>query len=586
MPKKSHKRIPYGVADYGRMRRDNAYFVDKTHFIPVVENAPYYLFFIRPRRFGKSLWLSVLQHYYDVNLKDQFETLFRDTYIGNNPTDERNSYLILFLNFSTINPDSGYVQSSFEDTGRAAVENFLRRYKHFFPHEAQQNILHSENTAACLRRIFYYTKELDLKIYLLIDEYDNFANTILTTEGESAYRTLTHGGGFYRFFFNLLKGATTGDMAGLTRLFITGVSPITMDDVTSGFNIGSHISQDNQFNEMVGFTEPETREMLAYYHDVGKLQLDINESMTVMKSWYNNYRFSKNAQTDLFNSDMVLHFIQQAVVEQSIPERLIDHNVRIDYEKLRHLVTVDKQLNGNFSELHSVIETGEVNSNIALSFPLERLAERENFISLLYYFGLLTFDGEKEGAPLLRIPNRTVQEFMYGYLREGLRDADVFRINMRELSTRIRGMAYRGEWQSVFTFLTEEIQKQTAVRDFLQGEKVVQTFLLAYLNILDYFLIWSEQNLADGFADFYLEPFLARYKDINYGYLIEVEYIQRGNFSEKILQDKIDEAEAQLQRYAHDARIQELSNEVTIKNLILVYCGWELIYQAEWEANC
>jgi len=283
------KRIPYGLADYGRMREDNSYYVDKTRFIPLLEAQPYFLFMIRPRRFGKSLWLSVLQHYYDINRKDEFDALFGGTYIGEHPTAERNSYLLMFLNFAAVNPELDKVQASFEDNGRAVVEDFLIRYRAYFDIEKQREILAVPTLEGQLRRIFFHAQREKLKVYLLIDEYDNFSNTILATVGEQAYHNLTHGGGFFRHFFNLLKSATAGQTSGLGRLFITGVSPITLDDVSSGFNIGTNLSLDARLNEMIGFTEAEVRTMLDYYLDVGLLPLPVDECLTLMRAWYNNY---------------------------------------------------------------------------------------------------------------------------------------------------------------------------------------------------------------------------------------------------------------------------------------------------------
>lgn len=282
------KRIPYGVADYGRLRRENCYYVDKTHYIPRIEAAPFYLFCIRPRRFGKSLWLSVLQHYYDVNQADNFALLFGDTYIGQQPTPDCNSYLILFFNFALVNPAIDKVETSFESTGTNEIDSFLRRYQPFFSEERTQDIQAGKNIADKLQRIFYHAAEQGLKIYLLIDEYDNFTNTILTTQGQQAYHDLTHGSGFFRYFFNLLKGATGGQIAGLTRLFITGVSPVTMDDVTSGFNIGTNISIDSRFNELIGFTETEVQTMLQEYQHYGLLPLGVEASLQLMQHWYNN----------------------------------------------------------------------------------------------------------------------------------------------------------------------------------------------------------------------------------------------------------------------------------------------------------
>ncbi|MFN8443540.1 MAG: AAA family ATPase [Caldilineaceae bacterium] len=575
------KRIPYAIADYRTMRRDNGYYVDKTRFIPLLEAAPYYLFFIRPRRFGKTLWLSLLSYYYDVYYKDEFDTLFGDTYIGEHPTSERNSYLVLFFNFALVNPNLEKLEASFEDNGRAIIENFLTRYAQFFNEQEQNEILQLNSVEAQLRRIFFHAQRNQLKIYLFIDEYDNFANTILTTTGQQAYQSLTHGEGFFRFFFNLLKGGTGGQMSGLTRLFITGVSPITMDDVTSGFNIGTNISLDARFNEMIGFTEAEVRTILTYYHENGVLLLDVEPTLALMKEWYNNYCFSTRATTRLFNSDMVLYFLERVREVAELPERMIDENVRIDYTKLRHLITVDKRLNGNFSQLKSLIDTGETATLLNPSFPLAQLLERNNFISLLHYFGLVTIADTQGGRALLRIPNRTIKDLMYGYVRDSFQDVDVFRLDLWKLSNLLSDMAFRGEWHTVFAFLASEIKEQSSIRDYLNGEKVIQGFLLAYLNLTQFFLLWSEKEMGGGFVDFYMEPFLARYPDMRFGYLIELEYIPRNEFSDTRLKLKIAEAEGQLQRYANDHRIQKVAAQVSLKRLALIFSGWELVYCAE-----
>lgn len=577
------KRIPYAIADYRRLREENAYYVDKTRFIPLIEAAPFYLFFIRPRRFGKTLWLTLLDYYYDVNEKETFAALFGDTYIGQHPTPDRNSYLTLTFNFADVNPMIDQVQASFTDHGTVVIHNFLDRYQPFFSDAERAEIREATGVEPKLRRIFALVANKRLKLYLFIDEYDNFANTILTNAGEQAYRDLTHGGGFFRFFFNMLKSATTGRIGGLSRLFITGVSPIVMDDVTSGFNIGTNISLDGRFNELLGFTEGDVRTLLTTYQIPNHLKLSLDETIAFMQEWYDHYRFSSTVTTPIFNSDMVLYFTNAVGNEQKIPENLLDQNIRIDYGKLRHLMSVSKRLNGNFNLLRSVLETGETVSTIVPSFPLERLLNRENFISLLLYFGLLTFAGEQEGAALLKIPNRTVRDLLYGYIRDGFADVDIFRLDLWRLGRLLQGMAYRGAWQEFFDYLATEIKAQTSVRDYLSAEKVIQGFLLAYINVSHLFLTWSEKEMGDGFVDLYLEPFLARYPDMQFGYLIELKYIARSDYNDAKRKEKIAEAETQFNKYAHDVRIQQIATQVKLKYLILVYNGWELVYREEWQ---
>jgi len=423
-----------------------------------------------------------------------------------------------------------------------------------------------------LEFLLNYVGARGLKVYVLIDEYDNFANTILTTAGESSYHELTHGAGFFRFFFNVLKGATSGAGAGLSRLFITGVSPVTMDDVTSGFNIGRNISLSPQFDELLGFTDCQVTQLLEYYRANGMPVPDVGELVKMLREWYDNYRFSNKAANSLFNTDMILYFVKNLLDLGEYPDNMIDQNVRVDYGKLRHLVVLDRQLNGNFGRLATIAETGGITSRVVEGFPVERLLEPENFVSLLFYFGLLSYSGQDE----LTIPNRTVRKLMYGYLREGYRDVDVFRVDLWRLANLIRDMAYRGAWEPVFRFLAYEVKKQTSIRDYLTGEKVIQMFLLAYLNVADYYTTRTEEEMGKGFADLYLEPFWPKYPDVKRGYLIEIKYIKRGEFTQDLLQEKLAQAQEQLERYSTDPRIIEGNAGAQLTCLALVFCGWEL----------
>ena len=575
--KKGIRRIAYGVADFESIQTRNNYYVDKTRFIPLLEENRY-LFFIRPRRFGKSLWISILETYYDCAKKARFAEFFHDTWIGENPTEEQGTYLVLTLDFSMVRADPEKVEASFEDHGRIHLHSFLDKYRDWFSAGAIASIQKEPNLIAKLSALFREAQKRNLNLYILIDEYDNFANTILSTAGTQAYHDLTHGEGFYRHFFSVLKGGTGKSGAGLQRLFITGVSPVTMDDVTSGFNIGKNISLSPQFNEMTGFTETEVQGMLAYYQQAGVFQQELEETLALMRLWYDNYRFDKHTQETMFNTDMVIYFVQHSIQIGSPPDALIDQNIRIDYGKLRHLMLVSHQLNSNFDRLKAIIEDGEVLSEVKTSFPLEHLTQQENFISLLYYFGLLSFAGSQMGEPLLKVPNRTVWELMYGYLREAWRETDIFRVDFWELGKRVREMAWLGKWREFFDFLAEAIHQQTTIRDYLTAEKVIQGFLLAYLNISDFYISRTEKEMNKGFADIFLEPFLAKYPDLPYLYLIELKYLKRGALTDSHLQQTIEEAQGQLAHYLQDEILQNQYASLQTIGLILVFHGWELIY--------
>ncbi len=580
----SLKTIPYGLANYYDVRKKDRYYVDKTMFIPHLERAGEYLFLIRPRRFGKSLLLSTLEHYYDIAMADHFDMLFKDTYIYDNPTPEKHAYLILTFNFSQVGPNVTYIEEQFHNYTQNILFDFIETYHHcfekdFFPMFESNTWVHQK-----LQFTLSYIGRRGYRAYIFIDEYDNFTNTILSTQGQHAYEEITHGVGFYRSFFSVLKGAAGKKQSGLARLFITGVSPVTMDDVTSGFNIGKHISLAPQFNEVLGFTEQEVRDMLHYY------DLPIDDVLPLMQAWYNNYRFSLDADTYLFNTDMVLYFVKHYLKRAKPPRDLVDQNVKVDYGKLRHLMLINKQLNGNFNLLQHIIETRQVKGNqIKTSFPMEHVTQQDNFFSLLYYFGLLTLSKDNHH---LMVPNETVMQLFYSYIREGLIDVGAVRANVQHLIGLLDDMLYKGIWQPVFTFLTQELDEHTSIRDYLHGEKVVQTFLLVYLNVSTYFIARSEREMHKGYVDIFIEPYQVLEGETCYGYIAEVKYLPREERSEAVVQKQVADARGQLLRYyplediqsdtpPHIPRLPALRGRVQMKRVVLVYAGWELLAMDE-----
>ena len=579
----AYPRIPYGVADFKAIRLQKRLYVDKTAFLRELENEDY-AFLIRPRRFGKTCWLSLLQHYYDRSRADHFEAVFGGTDIARRPTADRNRYVILRFNFSAFDDTLDTLRERFEEYCGQVLYHALGRYPDLFTEEARRRILAPPSIDGKLNRLFLYAGDHGIPLYVLIDEYDNFANTVLAHHGEQAYRTFTHGGGFYRNFFATLKAGAEQSDGGLERLFITGVSPITMDDVTSGFNIGSNISLDPRFNELLGFTEQEVRGLLETYRRHGVLAQDVEAVLEVMREWYDGYRFARSAQTDLYNTDMVLYYLKQVIPGGSIPDELIDANVRIDYGKLRHLLVANRRLNGNFDLLRHVMGEGCVDSAIRSSFPLERLDDRDNFLSLLYYFGLLGIRSVSRGVTRLGVPNQTVSRLLYGYLRDAYQDVGVFSVSHHTFSGLVRGMAYDGAWRPALDFLRDAIAEQTRIRDYIDGEKVVHAFLAAHFSMVDHFLIHAEHELNKGYADLYLEPFLARYPDVAYGYVIEIKYLKRSApVDESLLAARLREAEDQLRRYLADARLRR--HPVRHVGLAVVFHGWEMAASAAVESR-
>ncbi len=575
----AYPRIPYGEADFRRIRRNRWLYVDKTRFLRRLEQERY-AFLIRPRRFGKSLWVSLLENYYDRWWGHEFEATFAGTDIGQAPTEERHRYVVLRFNFSMVNDALETLEREFETYCTAEIRDALERYPDLFPAAAAERILAPHSASGKLTELFLHTKRNGIPLYVLIDEYDNFANTILAHHGTEAYHDFTHGGGFFRNFFATLKGGTDRSGGGIDRLFITGVSPVTMDDVTSGFNIGSNLSLHPDFNEMVGFTEAEVRRLVETYRDHGVFDQDVDAVMALMGEWYNGYRFAKNADVDLYNTDMVLYYLKHSIPNRGVPDYLIDTNVRIDYGKLRHLLVVGRQLNGNFDLLRDVIGEEQVDVlRIQPSFPVKQLTDAENFLSLLHYFGLLSIREVVHGAPRLRIPNQTVKQLLYGHLRDGYRDVEVFRVDLFRFERLMMRMANEGEWRPALEFLGEAIAQQTGIRDYIAGEKVLQGFLAAYLSVTDYYVFRSEAELGKGHADISLEPLLARFPHLRHGYLIELKYLPRSARADAAgVSAAVSDATAQLERYLADDRLARQFPGVRFAGLAVVFHGWELAY--------
>ena len=575
------KALPYGLSDFPRIMRKNYYYVDKTRFIEMLERQPSYLFLIRPRRFGKSLFLAMLETYYSIDYADSFEEIFGELYIGKHPTEEHNRYMVLRFNFSEVSSKLETVERSFSEYCCMVMKNFILKYERLLGSRIWEIVNPDEtNPEQMLAALKEYVSRTDCpRIYLLIDEYDNFTNTILSSYGQERYREKTHGDGLIRGFFNNVKASTSNAGAAVERLFITGVSPITMDDVTSGFNIGTNISTLPQFNNIIGFSEDEVREMITYYKDEDALPEDVTVDglVEIMKPWYDNYCFSEDRLEErMFNSDMALYFLNSYLQLGKAPKMMVDNNIRTDYGKLRHLVQIDKTFGANASVIQQIIAEGSITAQIATSFPAEKMTDTENFKSLLFYFGMLSIQGVYRGTPVLGIPNLTVREQLYTYLTEAYSRASLFDVDISRLSSLVMGMAYDGEWESVFRFFARELERQSAIREFIDGEAHIKGFLLAYLGLTQGYVILPEHESSKGYADFYMMPDLLHQPDIAYSYIVEVKYARRDASDADIALLKRDAAE-QLRRYAADEKVLRTKGNTRLELITLVFKGWELV---------
>ena len=416
------KKIPYGVTDFEMIRKEDYYFVDKTRYVEVLEKTARFFFLIRPRRFGKSLFINMLRWYYDIYRRDRFKEIFEGLYIGSHPTAEQGKYLVLDFNFAGVNPDPDRLLASFNDNCSMRFDLFAGLYGHMFNPGFASELKRLKNADEKLNYLIGQATLLDLPIYLFIDEYDNFTNAILANVGNEHYRKLTHGTGFFRYFFNKLKEGARGN-GPIKRMFITGVSPVTMDDVTSGFNIGANMSTDPRFNGIIGFSEREVRDMLSYYKDVDTLAGEVDEVIGMMKPWYDNYCFARESLGDdrIFNCDMTLYYLRWQVDFHCSPGEMADKNIRTDYSKLKMLARIDRdsvQEENRMGTIEEIAAKGKILVDLHTSFPAERVTDIDNFRSLLYYYGLLTMCGTRGDRLRMCIPNNCVREQYFGFLRE------------------------------------------------------------------------------------------------------------------------------------------------------------------------
>ena len=570
------KRIPYGMMNFIDVREDDCYYVDKTHYIPLIENANKYFFYIRPRRFGKSLTISMLHHYYNILEADKFEKWYGDLYIGKHPTPERNSYLIIYLNFAVVNAELNSYRQSLDAHCNTEFNFFCDVYAQYLPEGIKEEMNKKKGAVEQLDYLYKECIKTNQQIYLFIDEYDHFTNKILSEPScLEDYKSETHGTGYLRSFFDTVKAGTYST---IKRCFVTGVSPVTMDDLTSGFNIGTNYSLSPEFNEMTGFNEEEVRAMLDYYATTCQFHHSTDELIEAMKPWYDNYCFAEQSYggTTMYNSNMVLYFVDNYIRNRGyMPRNMVEENIRVDYNKLRMLIRKDKEFAHDASTIQTLVQQGYVTGELKTGFPAETVAEPDNFISLLFYFGMLTISGTLEGETKLTIPNQVVREQLYSYLLDTYNEADL-RFDNWEKGKLASAMAYRGDWKAYFDYIAECLHRYSSQRDKQKGEAYVHGFTLAMTAQNRFYRPISEQENQEGYADIFMFPLLDIYKDMLHSYIIELKYAKGKDSDEKVEQLR-QEAITQANRYAASETVQKAIGTTTLHKIIVVYQGMKMV---------
>ena len=555
------KKIPYGISDFKNLREEDYIYVDKTKYIEILENYDEkYLFFLRPRRFGKSLFLSLLATYYDKNNKDEFDKYFKNLYIADNKTDLANSYYILEFNFSGI--DTSSKDKLLEDYR----QNVLDGLKNF---EKSYNLSLDYNKTAMPATIFksFLTEvkyKIDSKIYVLIDEYDHFANELLSFQVETFKETISKTGFVRKWYETLKKGTQSGVV---DRIFITGVSPITLDSLTSGFNIGSNITRDRALNEMMGFRK---EEVLSLLEQILAEKTDKKELMIKLKDYYNGYLFTEQGKEKVFNSDMILYYLTEYKKNSEEPADLVDINIASDYAKMGDLFSL-KNRERNYKTLEEILNGQTQRATITRQFSLAKEFSKEDFLSLLYYLGFLTIDDYVLNRVDLKVPNYVIKELYFDFFAKIIKDKAKHELEVAEIKNSIEKIALEGKIDE-FIEVIEKTLNKLSDRDFIKfEEKYIKLIMLSYLMLSKMYYVKSEYEVEEGYID--IAFFERSGLDVNFEGLIELKYIKKSDYEKsgtKLVQKNLAEAKEQLLKYK---TADELKTKDNLKKWAMVFAG-------------
>lgn len=590
-------QIPYGRSNFEEIRQKRYFYVDKTPFLPLLERAETgYPLFLRPRRFGKSTLLSMLEHYYDLGRKEQFDDLFSGLWVHEHPTPERNAYLVLSLDFSrmSVEDDTDLLRENFCEAVKGPLRTFFMRYGGRIPQlvAMYDELEDYRDAAGLISNVLGIIAGTHYKLYLLIDEYDNFANRLLSRGSGGLYeQVLIQRTGFVRGFYAALKaGTATG---AIRRMFITGVTPLMLDDLSSGFNIVTHASQNPHLNTLAGFTRADversvdellaSRPELANSHQLS----DRAGLLDVLEQNYNGYRFSEDAKERVFNSDMVLYFLQEVATRGRYPDDMLDLNVRTDYRHLQRIGTIGgTQAEDRRRLLESILTEGHIRSDLVRQFGVKNLSSRTSFISLLYYLGMLTLrDAPRDVIGYdLEIPNRVIRELQWNHLAMMLEEQAEVSIDLDALQAALGAMAMSGDIAPFLDLFRAQILEALGLKDTRRlDEKTIKLLFMTYVSLGRAFHPLSEKEFAQGYCDLFLGA-SRNVAGARYSWLLEFKYLPAAAKSAQV-EAAFVEAEAQVARYASDRELLPLLlGDRELKAGMIVLVGTKKALFRPWPA--
>ncbi|NFE19089.1 hypothetical protein FDF42_00180 [Clostridium botulinum] len=562
------KRIPYGISNFEVLREKNYLYVDKTSYIELLDRYAPYNFFIRPRRFGKSLFISMLENYYDINKKDKFEKLFGDLYIGKNPTEERNSFLVWKISFAGVDAGHGEeeLRNSFNSKVLLSAIKFINKYSNLLDVDTIPKGM--ESAEVIVQYISLLASKINIPVFVLIDEYDNFANELITGGKQSTYSGILHGEGFVKVFYKAIKDSTADNF---NRIFMTGVSPIMLDDLTSGFNITRNYTLDKNLNAMMGFTQDE---IYSIMDQVGITDKPIREKIyTDMKQYYNGYKFNEDSKS-VFNPDMSMYFLDNYLAYNEYPKEMIDNNVKTDYGKVN-------QLAYNFNDreaLEEIMTTGETSTMLVDRFNIHTMySVKENFKSLLFYLGMLTIKEQGLLGTVLKIPNYVIKTIYWEQYFQRINED--YSIQIQKVRIAVNEMRTNGNIHPLME-LVGTILEDLSNRDLIKmDEKNIKMMLLTLLGVDSTYFIKSEDENNNGYVDIMLKRKI-QFKDITkFQWIIELKYIKESdkNTFEKVKKEGL----KQLQGYAESKMVKEELGADNLKKALVIVVGKRDIYTVD-----
>ena len=549
-------KIPYGESNFTTVMSNGYFYQDRTAFIHDLENVPKFTYYLRPRRFGKSLFVSMLEHYYALEYQDKFKALFGSLAVGKNPTPLANQYMVLKFEFTGIQTNTpANTFEGFLSSVRDSVGVFLSQYDHIFPSDIHAEIMEKKQPSLVLKALFFHYKKLNRtkklpKICLLIDEYDHFTNELISFNFDFFAKSVTENG-FVRKFYEAIKAATWDGI--VDRLFITGVSPVTLDSMTSGFNIGTNLSLRPAFHSMMGFVEDEVKDILK---GIGVKKAELPIVLNDLRAWYDGYLFHIDAKSHVYNPDMVLYFADYYQAEKKYPDDLLDSNIASDYTKIRNIFKIQQNEDAHLNTLRLLTDTGEISAVLTKEFSLAKKFEPNDLVSLLFYMGFLTIQAKELGSLVFTFPNYVIKKLYADYFISIVGEKAGLTIDNNQVNFALTELALRGTPQYLYDKITEIIKVLSTrdTKDF--NEMSLKAIIVSLLHQQQFYYVHSEFETERQYVDIFLQTVTGY--PVKYETAFELKYVKK---SEAInVAAELDKAEIQLTNYMVTKKFNQRPN--------------------------